>query len=222
VDASLSPQRDANDEYAIRFDQPAKRHHHITRAHPLVESLASHVLQAALDPLLSSAREQRTIASRCGLVQTDAVRERTTVLLLRARYQIETTRRDDGDREPLLAENVFALAFEGDLATPRELPPERAAELVDVTARANFDPARAERLLTAAVGSIPHLEASLAQAITSRATALASAHDAARSGRKPAKTTKVSATGRADILGLYILMPHAPNGLGVDSIGGGS
>lgn len=215
VDSSLAPQRDAAEEYRVRFDQPFKRQHYITRAHPLIESLASYVLQTALDPLLAADREARVIAARCGLVQTEAVRERTTILLLRSRYQIETAHTTDADREPLLAEDVFAVAFEGDLARAVAIPPERAAELIDVTAKANFDPARAERLLTAAVQAIPQVTPQLRQTVVNRAAELAKAHDATRSGKRQSRPTTVTPTGEPDILGLFILMPHAPNGLGV-------
>jgi len=214
VDASLSPNRAAPSEFKIRFDAPAKHHIYVTRSHPLVESLASHVLQSALDPKLaeSALGGRGAIAARCGLVQTDAVRERTTVVLLRNRYQIETEGRTGDDRDPMLAEDVFAIALEGDLAAPKRLSPERAAELVDVTSRANFDPARTERLLATAVAALANLAPLFAAVATERAADLAKAHDATRSGKKPKHATKASATGSPDILGLFILMPHAPNG----------
>jgi superfamily II DNA or RNA helicase len=213
VDSTLSPNRAAPAQYSVRFDAPAKHHIYITRAHPLVESLASHVLQSALDPLLSGGSASRApIAARCGLVQTDAIRERTTIILLRNRYQLETEARDGSDRDPLLAEDVFALALEGDPSTAKRLPPERAAELIEVVPKANFDPARAERLLTSAVEALPKLAPVFADIARERAAELAKAHDATRAGRKPKHATTAVPTGDPDILGLFILMPHAPNG----------
>ncbi len=213
VTAALSPNRDAPREFRFRFDAPAKRHAFITRSHPLVESLASHVLQSALDPKLAEGGGGRgPIAARCGLVQTDAVRERTTVVLLRNRYQIETESRTGDDRDPMLAEDVFALALEGDLAAPKRLAPDRAAELVDVVPRANFDPTRAERLLSLAVAALADLAPLFGEIAAERANDLAKAHDATRSGRRPRRATSASPTGTPDILGLFILMPHAPNG----------
>lgn len=213
VDAALSPNRDAPREFRIRFDAPAKRHAFVNRSHPLVESLASHVLQSALDPKLAEGGGVRgPIAARCGLVQTDAVRERTTVVLLRNRYQIETESRTGDDRDPMLAEDVFALALEGDLASPRRLAPDRAAELVDVVPKANFDPTRAERLLSLAVAALAGLAPLFGEIAAERANELAKAHDATRSGRRPRRATSASPTGTPDILGLFILMPHAPNG----------
>jgi hypothetical protein len=213
VDVALSPNREPPQEYKVRFDAPVKRHIFVTRSHPIVESLASHFLQSALDPRLTDGAAARgPIAARCGLVQTDAVRERTTIVLLRNRYQIEAEARAGDGRDPMLAEDVFALALEGDLAAPKRLAPERAAELVDVVPRANFDPARAERLLSGAVAALPNLAPLFVAVANERAADLAKAHDATRSGKKPKLATKASPTGDPDILGLFIMMPHAPNG----------
>jgi hypothetical protein len=171
------------------------------------------VLQSALDPKLAEGGGVRgPIAARCGLVQTDAVRERTTVVLLRNRYQIETAALAGDERDPMLAEDVFALALEGDLSSPRRLSPERAAELVDVVPKANFDPSRAERLLAASVNAVANLAPLFTTIATERANDLAKAHDATRSGKKPKHATKAISTGSPDILGLFILMPHSPNG----------
>ena len=214
VDTALSPNRQARAEYRIRFDGPAKQAVHVTRAHPMVESLASHVLQASLDPKLAggAVAKRPPIASRCGLVQTDAVTKRTTVLLLRNRYQIETEQRGTEECEPMLAEDVFAVALEGDLNAPTRLPDARAAALVDVKPSANFDAERAQRLLKAAVEAMPGLATMLSALAVERAADLARAHDATRSGKKPKHATKAIPTGSPDILGLFILMPHAPNG----------
>jgi superfamily II DNA or RNA helicase len=214
VDATLSPNRGAAQEYRLRFDGPAKHATHVTRAHPLVESLASHVLQASLDPRLDGGGvgKRPPIAARCGLVQTEAVTKRTTVLLLRNRYEIEAEQRGSDEREPMLAEDVFAVALEGELASATRLADERAAELIDVLPSANFDADRAQRLLTAAVDAMPGLTELLAGIAVERAKALAASHDATRSGRKPKQPTKAVPTGTPDILGLFVLMPHSPNG----------
>jgi superfamily II DNA or RNA helicase len=214
VETTLSPNRAAPAEFKLRFDSAARKHIHVTRSHPLVESLASHVLLSALDPKLaeSGSASRPPIAARCGLVQTDAVRERTTVVLLRNRYQIETEGRTGGDRDPLLAEDVFALALEGDLASPRRLPAEQAATLVDVLPKANFDPARAKRLLENAVSALGTLAPRFAELAAERATELAKAHDASRAGRKPKRPTSAVPTGSPDVLGIFILMPHVAGG----------
>ncbi len=215
VDTALSPNREPPSEFRIRFDHSfVKRHHTLSRAHPLVESLASHVLQAALDPLLAQGASRAPIAARTGLMQTKAVTQRTTIVLLRNRFQIEVAGATGGHADPLLAEDVFALAVEGDFgaATPTRLDAERAAELISAQPSANVDPARAERLLEAAVQALPKLSLLFSTIAVERANALALAHDATRSGKKNATPTKAAPTGEADILGLFILIPDAPSG----------
>jgi hypothetical protein len=59
---------------------------------------------------------------------------------------------------------------------------------------------------------MPGLTELLAGIAVERAKALAASHDATRSGRKPKQPTKAVPTGTPDILGLFILMPHRPNG----------
>jgi hypothetical protein len=207
VGETLAPNREAPAEHKVRFDSAVKHQILLTRSHPLVESLASHVLQSALDPKIADGGRKGPVASRCGLVQTAAVRERTTVLLLRNRYQIEAEGKGGSGGDPLLAEDAFALALEGDLSAPRQLPSDRAAQLINVTPSGNFDPERAQRLLASAVGALPSLAPMLASIAAERASELAVAHDATRSGRKRSRATAAIPTGSSDILGLFILMP---------------
>src|ERR1035437_5087469 len=64
----------------VRFQTPAPdKGLLLSRIHPFVESLAGYVLDTALDPLAQS------VASRCGVIRTEAVTIRTTLFLLRHR-----------------------------------------------------------------------------------------------------------------------------------------
>ena len=216
VDTALSPNRDAPKEFRIRFDGAfVKRQHTVTRAHPLVESLASFVLQSALDPLLADGASRTAIAARAGLMQTKAVTQRTTIVLLRNRFQLEVASSAGIHDDPLLAEDVHALAIEGDLdaATPKRLDAECAAALIEAQPSGNIDPARAERLLTTAIDALPKLNALFSRIAIERANALALAHDATRSGKKQGAPTKAAPTGDPDILGIFILMPHPTTGV---------
>ena len=60
-----------------------------SRTHPLVEGLAAYVADTALDPLGES------LAARCGAMRTDAVATRTTLLLVRIRFDVVTRRGDE-------------------------------------------------------------------------------------------------------------------------------
>jgi superfamily II DNA or RNA helicase len=64
------------DRFAVRFELPVNPGEvYLSRTHPLVEKLANHVLNAALDPLLDGP------ARRCGVIRTSTVSRRTTALL---------------------------------------------------------------------------------------------------------------------------------------------
>lgn len=219
INTTLSPNR-TRGEHTLRFDGNfVGRQHKIERAHPLVASIADYVLQSALDPLLSTGGKTQ-IAARTGLMTTTAVKVRTIIFLLRSRFQLLITHTENQMDDPLLAEEVFAIAVEGDLLNPDSLvviPAAKSAELIEAVPAGNFDSARAERLLQDAVKSIPFLKPLLAKIVTERASELAKAHDHARAPtkkttRKAFVATQVLPTGDPDILGVFILMPTAPNG----------
>ena len=90
----------------IRMDgTPAPGETRITRTHPLTEALASYVLDTALDPHTPSR------AARAGVMRTNAVSVRTTMLLVRYRYHLSTTR--GNDTWETLAEDTIPLAYTG-------------------------------------------------------------------------------------------------------------
>jgi len=94
------------------------------RTHPLVEGLATYVLNSALDPLLGG------LARRAGVIRSKAVTTRTTLMLLRLRFHIVTTTRE-GERH-LLAEDALLTAFTGDPAAPLWLPEADAVRVQEI------------------------------------------------------------------------------------------
>src|SRR5207244_1192037 len=78
---------------------------YLSRTHPIVEGLASYVMDTALDA------QSDAIAKRCGVARTGLVDTRTTLLLLRFRYHIIT--QQGGEGRALLAEDCLAVAFAG-------------------------------------------------------------------------------------------------------------
>ena len=76
--------------FTARFDLPVKDSEvYLSRTHPLVEGLATYVMDTALDPL------GQGLARRCGVVRTSRVVRRTT-LLVRFRYHIITRHGEQG------------------------------------------------------------------------------------------------------------------------------
>jgi superfamily II DNA or RNA helicase len=118
-----------------RFSLPVRGDElYLHRTHPLVESLATGILDAALDSAPVPGGSLR-LAARCGAMRTRAVERRTTLVLVRFRYHIETEWRDGRPGSQLLAEDSQLLAFAG--------PPEKA-EWLDATASAKLIEAEPE------------------------------------------------------------------------------
>ena len=107
-----------------KFELPVKDGEvYLSRTHPIIEGLASHVMDTALDPLGESE------ARRCGVTVTSQVERRTTLLLVRYRYHI-ITRYPDGDERALLAEDCQLAAFAGAATDPQWLGSEDAEALL--------------------------------------------------------------------------------------------
>src|SRR5829696_2556581 len=84
---------------------------YLSRTHPVIEGLASHVMDTALDPVGDNA-----VARRSGVAMTSQVERRTTLLLVRYRYHIIA--RLGGDEKALLAEDCQLAAFSGSPYNP--------------------------------------------------------------------------------------------------------
>jgi len=182
----------------VRFEPPAAAGQLlVTRTHPMVSGLAAHVLDCALDPLRNGP------AARCGVIRTDAVATRTTLLV--ARYRFDLYLGDAGTQ--LLAEEAAVLAFPGPPDDPVWLPPDELDRLL--AARPTGDvvgpQARqaAETVLSGAPALLPHLDRFAADA----AAQLRDSHNRARTAvRMRTTATRVDARTPVDVLGIYVLL----------------
>jgi hypothetical protein len=179
----------------------------ITRAHPLVSTIADYVAEEALDT------EQPEFAARCGATFTKAVSKRTTVLLLRLRYQIGVERRNDKgqfeSRPPLLAEECVGVAFEG-TEEPRALESKDALALLSAGADRNMEQGQKTKIIREALGALPLRKEALAAIARGRAEQLLEDHRRVR----VASDTKrlryaVTPSLPVDVIGVYVLLPVA-------------
>ena len=122
----------------------------LTRTDPVVGAVAHFVLSAALD---SSLDERLRPARRCGVVRTSAVPKRTTLLLVRYRFQLMLPGRY-GDK-PLIAEDARVLGFAGSPANPEWLADEAAQALLSATADANTAPEFARAAISRILDGLP-------------------------------------------------------------------
>ncbi|WP_405754015.1 DEAD/DEAH box helicase [Streptomyces sp. NBC_01411] len=174
----------------------------LVRTDPVVGTLASHVLNAALDPQADGARPAR----RCGVVTTDAVTTRTTLLLVRYRFHLTLPSRQ-GEKQ-LVAEDARMMAFEGSPKNAVWLTPERALELLDATATENTERHFGERTMSRILSQLPDVEDYLTAYGKELEDELRDSHRRVRQASKDIKQgLTVTAQPCADILGAYVYLP---------------
>ncbi|MFF8726468.1 helicase-related protein [Streptomyces sp. NPDC015171] len=177
----------------------------LVRTDPVVGALASHVLNSALDAGADGPRPAR----RCGVVTTDAVRTRTTLLLVRYRFHLTLPSRT-GERQ-LVAEDARLLAFEGSPRGAVWLPPERAAGLLEARAAENTSAAFGERALTRVLDQLGEVGDRLAAYGDELAGELDASHRRVRqASREIVRGLSVTAQKPADVLGVYVYLPASP------------
>jgi superfamily II DNA or RNA helicase len=192
-----------------RFELPVQPgEFYLHRTHPLVEALATGILDSSLDSAAVTA------AARCGVVRTKAVDRRTTLLLVRLRYHIETEiksgsrGKEVAERRQLLAEDSQVLAFAGSPQSAEWLSKEQAEALLEVIPDSNIAPElqrdALQRIIDGVSALMPHLES----AARSRAAELLEAHRRVRSAaRLRGVSQKVEPQLPPDILGIYVFLP---------------
>ena len=171
-----------------------------TIAHPIVEGLARHVMDTALDPLRDGA------ARRCGAIRTRAVERATTLLLLRLRYHILTRR--GADETPLLAEDCQLAAFAGSPRSPQWLAAAEAEALLAAEPDANVAPQQAAQFVQRILEGLPDLQADLDELARQRGESLLEAHRRVRAAsRARGVRHDIRPQLPPDVLGVYVLLP---------------
>ncbi|XAM01599.1 helicase-related protein [Phycisphaeraceae bacterium D3-23] len=189
-----------------RFDLPIEdKEKYLCRTSPEIEGLASYVIETALDEI--AAEDEQPIASRCGIITTDAVNEKTTLLLVRYRYHLHVKKRG-GEAKTLLAEEIIAPAFTGTPEKAAWLDEEVAKTLLDAKPSANTNPSLAKAQLERLVSIASSLDPELNKIATQRAAALGDAHNRIREQAKMTGKAVVEPMLPADLLGCFILLPH--------------
>ena len=193
---------------AVFSGQPKKGALLLTRTHPVVEGLASHVLETAFDNDLDGP------GKRCGVVRTAAVSQRTTVLLLRMRFHIvsEVGSREVGSREmrQLLAEDLALVGFTGSPERAEWLPTAEVEPLLSAGADANIGSGQAQNAIRRIIDRLEHIRPHLDQVAQERGEALFDAHRRVRKATQSGvRALKVDVHKPADLLGIYLYLPAA-------------
>ncbi|MFA3839551.1 DEAD/DEAH box helicase [Streptomyces aureus] len=177
----------------------------LVRTDPAVGALASYVLNSALDKDALGPRPAR----RCGVVTTEAVTSRTTLLLVRYRFHLTLPSRT-GEKQ-LVAEDARLLAFEGMPQRARWLDDDAATELLAARASSNTNPQMARNAITRTLDNLGELTAHLEEYGEQLAADLDASHRRVRKANDEiVRGLKVVAQRPADILGAYVYLPADP------------
>ncbi|CAL9390644.1 RNA polymerase-associated protein RapA [Streptomyces sp. enrichment culture] len=176
----------------------------LVRTDPAIGAIASYVLDSALDEKALGPRPAR----RCGVVTTDAVSVRTTLLLVRYRFHLTLPSRS-GERQ-VVAEDARLLAYEGLPQRARWLDDDAAAALLGARATANTHELAARNAITRALDGLPGLADHLTEYGTRLAAELDASHRRVRKANEEiVRGLKVVPQEPADVLGVYVYLPPA-------------
>jgi superfamily II DNA or RNA helicase len=199
-----------------------RRHAHLDRTDPAVGAVARYVLDSALDPKTPGPRPAR----RCGVMRTEAVNRRTTLLLVRFRMHLELPARHG--RKPLVAEEARMLAFRGKPGDPQWLSQQEVEALLAAEPSGNVAPdlARDDLNRLLALETRPdadgvertkprllwHLEPALDAEAEAMAERLRESHARVRTAARQSGAARISVTPNkpADLLGVYVYLPAVP------------
>jgi len=186
-----------------RFELPVSNGEvYLSRTHPIVEGLASFILDGALDAHADGC------AKRCGAIRTAAVNKRTTLLLVRFRYHIISQK--DGKESSLLAEDCGLLAFEGSPENAEWLDDERAKKVFEASPDANIAREAQRDFVSKVIDGFEHLRPYLEAEAERRAEQLLDAHRRVRTAsQQKGIRYRVVPNLPPDVLGIYVYLPSA-------------
>ena len=177
---------------------------YLARTHPIVEGLASWVLDTALDPVAN--RGRRPLASRCGVSVVDGIDAAITILLLRLRHHLRIGGR--GDQAPMLAEEILPVGFSGEADSPIWLEPDIVEFALGLPPVANVDPMTTKSTAGEMIAGLTDLREDLECIANKRAESLLEAHTRVRESARAKGKVTVEPVLPVDVLGAYALLPR--------------
>lgn len=175
----------------------------VVRTDPSVQTIARYVLESALDPTVPAAERP---ARRAGVMRTRAVRTRTTLLLVRFRFQLELPTSNGVQQR--VAEDARVLAFEGPAHQAIWLPDDRAEQLLAATPTANVVEGVAHDAIGKALDGLAELTPHLESVASEHADRLLGAHRRARAGAGATRRgLAVTAQRPVDVLSIQLFLP---------------
>lgn len=191
-----------NNRFKAKFEMPVQQGQlYINRTHPVVEGLATYVMDTALDPQIES------LAKRSGVIRTSKVERRTTALLVRFRYHIVTTQ--EGVEKPLLAEDCQLVAFMGSPNNAEWLDVQEAERLLQLKPDENIQPEQASQAIRRIIEDFDAIRPHLDEVAKARGEELLDAHRRVRDASHTRGIKyHVEPQLPPDVLGIYVYLPR--------------
>ncbi len=203
IPRALREQLQVGEKFEARFELPvAEDVVYLHRTHPIIESLAGYMLDTALDSSMHG------VAHRAGAIRTRAIAQRTTLLLIRFRFDL--IQRQENAEFSQLAEECSVVAFAGSPSTAEWLDESKTQDLLVAEPQGNVLPELAREQVSKVVESFDLLRPKIEQEAQKRALELLNAHQRLRqAARISGIKYEVKPQLPADILGIYIYLPVA-------------
>ena len=192
---------DSNNKLKAKFDLPVDENVvYLNRIHPMVEALAGYVMNTSLDPILD------TPAKRSGVIRTNQVAIRTTLLLVRFRYHIITITKDA--EIPLLAEDCRVLGFRGAPDKADWINESEAEKLLMGYPDVNITADVAKNTISKILDGFSAVHTKLEDIASDRAQSLLEDHRRVRTAAKvKGMRFRVEPHLPTDVLGIYVYLP---------------
>lgn len=191
-------------DIGIDFTQPpAPRCRYVSRSHPLVSTLADELLERAVS---GETRDNQQLATlgRIGVWRSPAVDSITTVLLLRLRHQITTTR--SGRSSVLLVEEALPVAWQG-RANPAEVQGQQLLTWLQAPATGNLPEPVRQREMQNVLALMEERREVLEQLADAQAERLLADHRRVREAADARGRYEVHALKPVDVIAAFVLMP---------------
>jgi len=146
-----------------------------------------------------------SIAKRCGAIRTRQVEMRTTLLLLRLRYHLKTSR--GSEETTLLAEEVLPVAFRGSAEAADWLDTASAEALLSAEPDDNIFPQQATQFISQMIAGLSVLQPHLEAVALERAETLLQSHRRVRDAARHTGRYRVEPKLPVDVLGIYVFLP---------------
>ena len=174
---------------------------YISRNHPFTTALSSYIFDLSLQE-----DNDRTIASRCGVIRSTDVDSITTILVLRARYLLKSGKSESSS----LAEECIVTGFSGKIDEETWLTSEDAERLLDnVKPTQNITHEEKIQRAGSLLSEMPTIISKLIKVVDERAVELKDSHTRLSKAIKIGSVT-VSPLFPMDILSVSIIIPQ-PN-----------